>query len=85
MLLLLGTLQVMAAVNLAVVLLAVFMLQGLAVAHALVKARHLSVLWLAGLYGVLMLIPQVIVLVAAVGASDNWMNWRVMGSGRFQA
>jgi len=85
MLLLLGTLQVMAAVNLAVVLLTVFMLQGLAVAHALVKARHLSVLWLAGLYGVLMLIPQVIVLVAAVGASDNWMNWRVMGSGRFQA
>lgn len=84
LLLLIGMMQVMAAINLAMVLLAVFMLQGLAVAHALVKARNISTWWLAALYGALMLIPQSAILVAALGASDNWMNWRVMGSGRFQ-
>lgn len=84
LLLLIGMMHVIAAINLAMVLMAVFMLQGLAVAHALVKARSVSSWWLMGLYGVLMLIPQSAILVAALGASDNWMNWRVLGSGRFQ-
>lgn len=58
------------------VVVAVFALQGLAVAHAVVKRRRASVGWLVGLYVLAALIPHVVLLLAAAGVVDNWMNFR---------
>lgn len=68
--------------NMLLVVIAVALLQGLAVAHALVarfKAHHV---WLAMLYLTLVfLMPYVLLMVAMTGLVDNWADFRT----RFQA
>lgn len=63
--------------NLVLVLIAIFVLQGLALAHWVVHRRGLSGGWLLAVYVVLPFgAPWSLVVLAAVGFMDNWMNLR---------
>ncbi|NNF52606.1 MAG: DUF2232 domain-containing protein [Gammaproteobacteria bacterium] len=63
--------------NLVVVLVAVFMLQGLALVHWLVRHRNLKAGWLVAVYIVLpLMLPWSAVTLAAVGFMDNWLGMR---------
>ncbi len=67
-----------AIVNLLLVLAVVYVVVGTAVLHAILAARgHTG--WLWGLYGLMLLVPHVLLPVALVGLSDAWFDWR----GRF--
>ncbi len=63
------------AVAIAVVVIFAFFIQGLAVAHALVKQRGMHRFWLHGIY-VLMLLPHTLLLLAALGLADNMFSLR---------
>lgn len=62
-------------VTLAVVAITVFLFQGLAVAHAVVRQRGMSNGWLVGIYAMLVLL-HTSVLLSALGMVDNWLNLR---------
>lgn len=63
--------------DLSTVALAVFMFQGLAVAHASVKILHAHSAWLVGLYALAVVAsPQLSVLLAGVGLIDTWLDIR---------
>ncbi|WP_157736255.1 hypothetical protein [Granulosicoccus antarcticus] len=53
----------------AMIVIYVFFVQGLAVTHALVKLRGMHRYWLHGIY-VLLLLPQTLLLLAALGLAD---------------
>ncbi len=56
---------------------AVFMFQGLSLAHSIVKQRNMSVRWLVGLYVLMfLLLIQMIVLLATFGLVDNFSDFR---------
>ncbi len=56
---------------------AVFMFQGLSLAHAMVKRRGMSIRWLVGLYVLMfLLLIQMIVLLATFGLVDNFADFR---------
>lgn len=60
--------------NLAV---ALFVLQGIAVAHALVKHRRASRGWLVAMYVLIVLAPPLaMILLSVTGFSDTWLNYR---------
>jgi len=59
--------------DLVIVLVLLYMLQGLAVAHASVAARGVNAAWLVALYFVLMMVPMV---VAIAGLLDTWVELR---------
>ena len=65
------------------ILLVLFGLQGIALAHYLVRRRNASAAWLAGLYVALAVMPQpagaVALGLALAGLSDSWLDYR----GRF--
>lgn len=51
--------------------------QGVALAHGVIAAAGQPVIWLWGMYGLLVLLPlPVTVLLAVAGGLDNWMNFR---------
>ena len=62
--------------DLTVLLLLMYLLQGLAVAHRGVKRRGRSRVWLAGLYGLLLLVPHTALFLAGLGMLDTWRCWR---------
>lgn len=63
--------------NLVIVLVAMFMLQGLALVHWMVRYKGLQRGWLIAAYVVLPLgAPWSAVMLAGVGFLDNWMNLR---------
>ncbi len=71
-----GALSSMAA-DMLIVLLTLYMLQGLALAHALVAMKQLHWAWLVGLYVVaFVVLPQLMLVVAAVGLLDTWIDLR---------
>lgn len=56
---------------------ALFSIQGLALVHAIVKARQMAVGWLFGMYLLLLLaLPQVAFILAAAGLTDSWLDFR---------
>jgi hypothetical protein len=60
------------ALELAFILGVLFFLQGLAVMHGLTRAQNMSSFWLAGMYVLLVVaMPQMFLLLAAVGAIDG--------------
>lgn len=65
-----------AALNVLMVLAVLFLMQGLAVIHAVVAHQRSAVGWLIVLYVVLLLVPHSILLVAAGGIADNWADFR---------
>lgn len=63
--------------GLALVAVAVYLFQGLAVAHGVIAGRGMATGWLVGLYAlVLVLPPQVIVGLAVTGIADAWADFR---------
>ncbi len=55
----------------------IFLFQGLAIGHVLIKVRSLSSAWLAGLYILLLFgLPYSPVLLALLGIADNWLDLR---------
>lgn len=63
--------------GLAFVALAVYLFQGLAVAHGVVAARGMGAAWLAGLYILgLLALPQMVLALALLGVADAWMDFR---------
>ena len=62
------------------ILVVLFGLQGIALAHYVVKRRNASVAWLAGLYVALAIMPQpasgVVIGLALAGLSDTWVDYR---------
>ncbi|MDH3453140.1 MAG: hypothetical protein OEN20_12045, partial [Gammaproteobacteria bacterium] len=63
--------------NLAVLIVAIYLFQGLAVAHGLVKKRGLGRGWLIGLYVLLFFaFVQVALLLAVLGMLDAWTDVR---------
>ncbi|NND91000.1 MAG: DUF2232 domain-containing protein [Granulosicoccus sp.] len=59
----------------AMVVIFVFFIQGLAVTHALVRQRGMHRYWLHGVY-VLLLLPHTLLLLAALGLADNLFSLR---------
>ena len=56
---------------------AIFMFQGLSLAHSIVKQRGMNARWLAGLYVLMfLLLIQMIVLLATFGLVDNFADFR---------
>lgn len=65
------------AKDVTMVLLLVYMLQGLAVIHATVAARNAGIGWLIALYIIMMIaLPQTVVLLAMTGVMDTWIDVR---------
>ncbi|WP_019896460.1 DUF2232 domain-containing protein [Hydrogenovibrio halophilus] len=62
--------------DLAAVLMIGLMFQGLSVIHHAIYLKEMSKGWLIGLYIMLMLFPQVILILATVGLVDTWMDIR---------
>ncbi len=59
------------------VMLAVFALQGLSIAHAIVKQQQKRSFWLVALYVLLVvMMPQMVVLLAVIGVLEQWLNFR---------
>ena len=63
-------------------LIAVFLLQGVAIAHNLVKLRSMGMGWLVGMYTLCFLLPQTSVLLSGVGVVDPWVDFRKRFGGR---
>jgi hypothetical protein len=53
-----------------------FMTAGFSVVHALCGAHPSGRFWLIGLYIVLLFVTPLILLIALVGISDSWFDWR---------
>lgn len=58
-----------------IILVFMYLFQGVAVAHRTVARRELSAAWLIGMYVLMLLMPQVALLVACLGMVDAWL-WR---------
>lgn len=60
-----------------IVLLGLYVIQGLAIVHAIVARRKLHVAWLAALYVVpFLLLPQLVIVIAVFGLIDSWADFR---------
>ena len=58
------------------VLMAGLMFQGIAIAHHTVSIKSLGRGWLIGLYFLLFVFPQTVLILAIIGLLDIWMNFR---------
>ncbi|WP_292363849.1 DUF2232 domain-containing protein, partial [Methylophaga sp. UBA1464] len=59
------------------VLLVLFAIQGIAVAHAIVRTKQKSVAWLVVMYVLMVLmLPQMLILTASLGVLEQWFNFR---------
>jgi uncharacterized protein YybS (DUF2232 family) len=63
------------SLEMSMVVLSLYLLQGMAVAHGVVGQTKANVGWLVALY-VLMMVPQVLVLVVITGLFDSWLDIR---------
>lgn len=65
-------------IGMASVVAVLFMFQGLAIAHYVAAVRKLKGVWLYMLYVMMMvLMPYELFLIALIGLSDNWANYRM--------
>ncbi|HYW03848.1 MAG TPA: hypothetical protein VFA86_07880 [Gammaproteobacteria bacterium] len=71
-----GLAGVSLAGNFGIVLRALFLLQGLAVVHALVKIYEVQGIWLGVFYAVLLILSPLNLVLAIFGALDNWLDFR---------
>ncbi len=62
--------------NLMPPLLVLYVLQGIAVAHGVVNRARLAQGWLVGLYVMLLLLPQTLLLLCLLGVVDAWVDVR---------
>jgi hypothetical protein len=65
------------AVEMVVVILGLYVIQGMAILHAVIAARKMHIAWLAGMYIVtFFVLPQLMVVVAMLGLIDTWADIR---------
>ncbi len=64
------------ALHLLMVVAALFLLQGLAVVHGGLGRLDLHAVWLVGFYFLLVLVPHVVLAMAALGFLDRWLDVR---------
>ena len=79
--LLLGVLALMSrdllAVMLALTLMPLFLIQGLALIHSVIAIKQIRKIWLAGLYISIFSIPQLVMIpLVVVGLTDAWLDYR---------
>ena len=70
--------------NLLLPLLVLYVLQGFAVVHGVVNRAKLAQGWLVGLYVVLLLLPQTLLLLGLLGAVDAWVDIRARIAARLE-
>lgn len=58
------------------VVFALYLNQGIAVLHAVFAGKKLNRVWLYLVYGLMLFIPQVVVLLAMAGLADTWIDFR---------
>ncbi len=63
--------------NLTPLLLVIYALQGIALAHAIINRARLARGWLVGFYLLLLLLPQTLFLVCLLSVIDAWADFRV--------
>lgn len=68
-----GTQPGSAAMDIMLLLMFVYLFQGLATVHRLVARKNLSRGWLTGMYIFMFLLPQTILFMACVGMVDSWL------------
>ena len=73
-LLLIGEQQQSILRDLLVLIIFLYMFQGLAAVHRVVHRRMLSVTWLGLMYCLLVLLPQMILFISCIGMVDSWMK-----------
>lgn len=59
-----------------IVLMATYLFAGLALAHAAVAVKNASTAWLISMYGMLFVLPQLVIVLASAGFTDSWMDLR---------
>lgn len=65
------------ATELLIIALSLYVVQGLAMIHAIVAIKQLHIAWLVGLYLVaFVVLPQLMALVALLGLIDTWVDFR---------
>ncbi len=69
-------LQLPIAKTIAIVVIAVFAFQGMAVIHALIAGAGLSVGWLVLIYIILLIKVEAVLVIGLVGIADAWINFR---------
>jgi hypothetical protein len=62
-----------AALEILVLLIFVYLFQGLASVHRLFAARNLATGWLVGIYVLIFIVPQLILFLACLGMADSWL------------
>ncbi len=68
---------------LTVLLMAAYLVQGLAVAHGIVKLLSLNRAWLIGVYIMLVITgPQMLIVISMLGLADIWMNFRARAASK---
>ena len=55
-----------------VLLVFVYLFQGLASVHRLIAAKNLATGWLVGIYILMFVVPQIILFLACLGMADSW-------------
>jgi hypothetical protein len=65
-----------AVADLLVVLVFSYLFQGIATVHRTVGSRGMSGAWLVGMYGLLILMPQMFLFLACLGMLDSWLRPR---------
>ncbi|WP_029407536.1 DUF2232 domain-containing protein [Thiomicrorhabdus sp. Milos-T2] len=58
------------------IIIAGLMFQGIAIAHHTVSTKKLKKAWLVGLYILLFLFPQAMLVLATIGLVDTWVDFR---------
>lgn len=66
------------ATDLLVVMVMLFMIQGLSVSHYLVTKAGANAGWLVALYMLVIVLPQAALTLAVAGIADNWFNFRTI-------
>ena len=64
------------AIMVALVIVTVYMIEGTALAHALVEIRQINKRWLYALYITMFFIPHVVILLVVFGLLDAWVDFR---------
>lgn len=63
-----------AGLDILIVVIVMYMFQGLAAVHRIVATKKLPLVWLMLMYILLLFMPQAILIVACLGLVDSWIN-----------
>ena len=75
-----GEQQGSAGLDILVVVIFMYLFQGLASVHRIVNAKKLPPFWLVMMYLLLIFMPQAILIIACLGLLDSWINREISSS-----